>query len=148
MRYAMLFPALLLATACTVSDTDSTDKAGSDAERLTDSAWVFETVAGEALPDRVRVTLEFDAEAGRAFGLAACNRYTTGYTLDGSSFRVELLASTKMACPEPLMQAEARFFDALRSASAYGFDPEGRLLLTGSDGAISRAVAEPRDLTM
>ena len=146
MRFLALFSAALLTSACTMDDA-STRTADADPQRLTEGTWVFESIAGQPIPDRARVTLEFDADEKRAFGLAACNRYTSGYTLEAARFSLQMMASTKMACPEPLMITEDRFFDALAKVTEFAFDEDGRLQLIGSDGAVSIAISEPQGLT-
>jgi putative lipoprotein len=60
--------------------------------------------------------LTFDLD-GRIAGSAGCNRIMGGYVarMDGA-FLAGDLASTMMACPEPLMALEGSLFDALRAA--------------------------------
>lgn len=111
---------------------------------LTASTWVFETVAGEPLPDRARVSMSFDVDAGRVFGSAGCNRYHGGYSLEGDRLTIGRAATTLMACPDALMRLEDRFLDTLGNELAVVIDPEtGRLELTGPDG--SRSTAYPAE---
>ncbi len=63
------------------------------------------------VPGDVPVTLRL--EDGRAGGVAACNTYSGGYSLDGASLLFGPLASTEMACEEPRMSIEAAFLEAL-----------------------------------
>lgn len=146
MRVPALLFTLLLTSACAMDDP-STPRPGSDPERLTENTWVFESVAGEPIPDRARVTLQFDSDEKRAFGLAACNRYTAAYSLDGQAFSLQMMASTKMACPEPLMNTEDRFLGALRQVTGYAIDADGRLRLSGPDGTLATGTAEPQNQT-
>ncbi|MBY6203899.1 META domain-containing protein [Halomonas denitrificans] len=116
-----------------------------DPSMLDGRTWRFERVGDEAVPDDLEITLEIapgnETEAGRLVGLAACNRYTAEYSLDGSALKVGAPASTKRACPTPAMAAEARFLDALRSAATLTVDAQGRLVLTDADGR--RSIARP-----
>lgn len=145
MRFFRLRPlwaiGLLALTGCAVSPAPDAEPAASpDPERVTASTWVFETVADQPLPDRVRVTMGFDAEEGRVFGRAGCNRYTAGYTLDGESLRISVVAATKMMCPEAVMVVEDRFLKALDGLRQVRLDDAtDRLELTGVDGERSRA---------
>lgn len=138
-RTALYAVGLLGLTACQM--TPGPDAAPPlDAERLTDTTWVFETVADRPLPDRVRVTMGFDAREGRVFGRAGCNRYTASYTLDGDAFEVGVAAATKMMCPEVMMTVEDRFLEALGGFRRAAIDAAtGRLELTDEDGRRSFA---------
>jgi heat shock protein HslJ len=72
-------------------------------------------------PDSIEVTLNF--LSGRIAGKAACNRYTASIE-DGEmpgDVTVGHAASTRMACPEPLMNAETRFLRNLAQAKKVGF---------------------------
>jgi heat shock protein HslJ len=82
------------------------------------------------------ITAEFTPE-GLLSGSAGCNRYTTGFTLDGELISIEPPASTLMACNEPegVMEQEALYLQALPTAETYGF-VEGRLELRTADGAL------------
>lgn len=132
---------LLGLTACTMTpEPDAPPPL--DAERLTGTTWVFETVADRPVPDRVRVTMGFDADEMRVFGRAGCNRYTATYTLDGAAFEVGVAAATKMMCAEVMMDVEDRFLDALAGFRRAAIDAaSGRLELTAEDG--SRSFAFP-----
>ncbi|NKI34206.1 META domain-containing protein [Wenzhouxiangella sp. XN79A] len=144
-RTALLFAGLLGLSGCTMPNApDVEPDSGTDPERLTATTWVFETVADQPLPDRVRVTMGFEATEGRVFGRAGCNRYTAGYTLDGADFEVGTAAATKMMCPEAMMQVEDRFLKALDGFRRATIDPAtGRLELAGADGARSWAFPAP-----
>jgi heat shock protein HslJ len=51
---------------------------------------------------------------GQVAGNAGCNPYTGPYKLDGSSLTVGPLATTMMACAQPIMDQEAQFLAALQ----------------------------------
>ncbi len=116
-----------------------------DRSMLEGRMWRFDRVSGEPVPEGLEITLEIALESnranGRLAGLAACNRYTADFSLDGAALRVGAPASTKRACPPPAMAAEARFLDALRSALTLTIDASGRLVLTDPDGR--RSIARP-----
>lgn len=83
-------------------------------------------------PTRLRL------QDGRVWGSGGCNRLMGAYSLAGSKLRFEPpMASTMMACPEPLMSQEQAVHAALAEVASYRvaeerlelLDGEGRLLL-------------------
>ena len=126
-------------------NADNDAAAELDPSTLGGRTWRFEQVHDEAVSNDLEITLEIapgtGAEKGRLAGLAACNRYTAEFSLDGKALQVDAPASTKRACPPPAMAAEARFLDALRSAVTMTVDERGRLVLTDADGR--RSIARP-----
>ena len=62
----------------------------------------------------------FRFTAGQIAGNAGCNQITGAYRLDGTGLTIDKhLASTMMACPEPLMQQEQAVTAALARVVAY-----------------------------
>lgn len=82
------------------------------------------------------ITAQF-AEDGTLSGLAGCNNYTTGYTVDGDAMTIEPPASTKKLCPEPegVMDQEFQFLTALSTTATYLIDGT-TLTLRTADGAM------------
>jgi heat shock protein HslJ/uncharacterized lipoprotein YbaY len=97
--------------------------------------WRLEDLNRTGIIDRSRITLLL-GEDGRASGTAGCNRYTTGYELNGAVLKIdERIASTQMACvAESLMQQEQRYFELLALMHEAKIDETGALILGGSDG--------------
>lgn len=60
------------------------------------------------------ITLSFGK--GAISGNAGCNTFRGGYTVDGQSVKIGPLASTRMACPDPVLKQEREFLAALESA--------------------------------
>ena len=72
-----------------------------------------------ALPADSEITLTFDQE-GRAGGSAGCNSYGGEYQVDGQKIAILNVASTLMACDNPLiMQTESAYLAALGSAETF-----------------------------
>jgi len=67
------------------------------------------------------VTVPMDAlfEGGTVAGKSGCNTYTGSYTASGSSLKVGPLASTRMACDQVAMDAEAAYLAAMDKAATY-----------------------------
>jgi heat shock protein HslJ len=88
-----------------------------------------------ALPE-VEVTLQI--ADGQLSGSAGCNNYNatlTGSADDPSAFKVGPIATTKKACPEPIMKQEADYLTRLGQAKAWKYDAGQLALLYASDTA-------------
>ena len=109
-------------------------RGGARLRSLDGSEWQLRDFAGE--PAAAEAWIGF--KDGSAAGQGGCNRFTGGYTEAPGELAFGPLASTRMACPEPMMRTESDFFaalDATRQAVATHlllalFDADGRLLAT------------------
>ena len=101
--------------------------------------WTLVELDGEPLPDGVKPPI-LEIKEGRLSGFDGCNRYM-GKIEESTPGQVAVgpLAGTRMACPEPAMQLEQRFLDALGKATRYDF-LAGRLLLSGEDNDDQRTL--------
>jgi heat shock protein HslJ len=102
-------------------------------ERLEGSEW---GMSGEDKP-----FIQFGAN-GRVSGNSGCNRFTGAYEIaEDGSIKIGPLASTRMACPEPEMAAETKFFailDEVRSFERVG----KRLALRNTEGEVLMELAQ------
>jgi len=101
---------------------------GDPAVLLQGDDWLVTELDATPLVPRSRVTLRFDA-GGRVSGQASCNRYTASYTLTGEELRIGPAATTRMACPAPLLAQEARFLALLRAVHCFTIPSAGTLQL-------------------
>lgn len=60
-----------------------------------------------------------EAGMGTVGGVAMCNNYGGGFTIDQDALKVEALATTRMACPEDAMEAESTYLEVLEGAQSY-----------------------------
>ena len=102
-------------------------------QALTDSLWMLSELNGQApLPDTA-ITAEF-SEDGKVSGSSGCNSYTTTYSVSGKKIAFgEQVASTMMACPDPLMAQERDYVEALSSAATFEI-ADDTLTLYDADG--------------
>ncbi|MDJ0601424.1 MAG: META and DUF4377 domain-containing protein [Crocosphaera sp.] len=70
-------------------------------------------------------TLMFEKD--RLSGSGSCNRYTTGYVIQGNAMKVGLIAATRKACSEDIMNQETLFLSALEGAKLYSINAKGQL---------------------
>jgi putative lipoprotein len=89
---------------------------------LPGSSWVLEDLAGTAVVQRGRATLEFDA-AARVLGSGSCNRFSGPATIRGDSISFGPLLLTEMACAEQaLTDQETRYLAALGGAERWAVE--------------------------
>ncbi|MGR3462533.1 MAG: META domain-containing protein [Roseovarius sp.] len=105
---------------------------GDPADLLTGGAWQVTALGDATLIEPERLSLNF-LDAGRVAGSGGCNRIAGGFSLSGEGLRLGPMASTMMACPEPLMEQERRMLDALEQVMAFDVDARGRLQLLAED---------------
>jgi heat shock protein HslJ len=86
-----------------------------------------------ALAD-VKVTAIF-GDHGRVSGSGGCNTYSAPYTVDGDKIRIGPAASTRKACPQPIMDQEAAYFKALESAATFKIDGDKLSMRTAEDSS-------------
>jgi len=100
-------------------------------DRLDGTSWTL--IAPVDTPDGIDITLTF-AE-GTASGYAGCNRFSASYSLDGDGLRLGPVMTTRMACDEDAMQAEAEFLSRLADTVGVEHDDDV-LALLDADGAV------------
>ena len=106
---------------------------GEPAALLEGAEWTVESLGGAGLVEGSRVTLAFGAD-GRVSGSASCNGFTGAYALTGEGLSIGNVATTRKACPPPLMEQEAAFLAALGTVQRFEITPEGKLALLAEDG--------------
>lgn len=157
MRHGALLAGLLclgLLTACGDDDgagstTDGSDAAASNADGGASTPdvdgrdFVSSATEGHDLVpgSEIRISFQDDALSVNA----GCNTMNGGYSFEGSTMRVEMLATTEMGCEEQLMAQDAFLADLLTSGPTVELDGD---LLTITSGEttltlLDRQVAEP-----
>ncbi|MCC6626153.1 MAG: META domain-containing protein [Chloroflexi bacterium] len=106
---------------------------------LTSTTWIANGINNgrggvQSLVDGTEVTATFGADS-TVTGSAGCNRFNGNYTVTGSAIKIGALATTRMACPEPVMTQEAAFLAAMQNATVYSITGD-RLELRDNDGAL------------
>lgn len=100
------------------------------------------------VPEGARVTLTIEEVDGRlqAGGTAACNSYGGVLQLDGTTWSLEQVAVTEMACDQPRMAAESAYLDALAQVGTWQVDGDV-LRLTGGDVRLTLVRLPPVETT-
>jgi heat shock protein HslJ len=95
----------------------------------TGRTWQLTELEGSSLVDGTVIDLTM--ADGTASGNAGCNSYTGEVTISedsGITFGSEI-ASTMMACEEPIMDQEQRYLDTLSQVTSFEMAPDELLLL-------------------
>jgi heat shock protein HslJ len=110
-----------------------------DTPELNSTAWVLTALPGQTLLPDASVTARF--EGGRVQGTDGCNRYSSPYTLDGSTLQVGPRGiSTQMACAPAVMKQAEAFMSALAGARTYRI-AAGELQLLTAGGTVLATLA-------
>jgi heat shock protein HslJ len=139
MRLVLAAAALAIVTACAPSEAPKPASAApTDGAALGGGEWQVFEINGAGIVAGSKPTITF--EEGRVFGAGSCNRFMGGYAVspDGLKLEMSQMASTMMACPEPLMQQEGAFLGTLGTVTGYEL-AGGVLTLKGADGKTIRA---------
>lgn len=144
MRYHLLAAAgLAFATMTGCASTSTPEPAPAPAAptggaALAGPEWSVFEINGAGIVADSKPTINF--EEGRVFGAGSCNRFMGGYTLSADGLKLEMsqMASTMMACPEPLMRQEGAYLKTLGAVTAYSV-ADGVLTLKTPDGQTIRA---------
>jgi heat shock protein HslJ len=111
--------------------------------------FVSTDVEGYPLVDGTTIRLTFtDGSLGINAG---CNSISGGYSVEGTTLRVDMLATTEMACEPELMAQDRWITDIVQLEPQLALDGD-TLTITGAGGAVitlvDRTVADPdRELT-
>ena len=127
----MILSALLLVTACQPVMAPMDD----GASQLAGTSWILTESGGEAIPAGVTVTATF-GEDGSLSGKSGCNNYNTSYEVDGQSLTISpQIMTTMMMCPDPAMQVEMAYTQALPNVASYEISGD-TLVLSDASGAV------------
>lgn len=104
---------------------------GAAPDPLRGTSWLLEDIGGSGVIDNAQATLEFP-QPGKVAGRGSCNRFFGTVDVTRESIAFGPLGSTRMACPEAVMNQEAKYLKALQDAERYALD--GPFLLIHARG--------------
>ena len=88
------------------------------AKSLVGSEWLLEDLGGLGVIDNIQATLTFP-EASKVAGNASCNRFFSPAEMSGDAIKLGPLASSRMMCPEAVMNQEMKYMNALQTAEHF-----------------------------
>ena len=95
--------------------------------------------------DGTEVTAVFGAD-GQLSGSAGCNTYNAPYTVDGEKITIGAPATTRMMCPQPIMEQEAQYLAAIQLAATYNVQGS-RLDLRSAEDALQATYTQQPAVT-
>jgi heat shock protein HslJ len=99
---------------------------------LDGTSWVLASIPEKTLANGSPATISFSE--GRASGTDGCNRFTMGFTTNGSQIQFPTQpAGTLMACPPGVQEQAQWFIQAVTSAQSFHV-ADGRLTLLDANG--------------
>jgi heat shock protein HslJ len=112
---------------------------------LSKSEWLLNDLSGSVLVDNVQATLAFPEE-GKVAGNGSCNRFSGPVEIKGHAIKLGPLASTRMACPEPVMNQETKYLQKLPAAERFEWkDPFLFIYCKGSEKPLRFTRMTPRN---
>ena len=135
----MRFPARLalpvLATALLAGALSACGSGISLDEPIEGPVWRLVQLGNEPVAPGGEAQVQFDRNSGRVSGSGGCNRVSGSFTRSGVALRIGQLASTRMACADPVRGAnEAQFVSALQATASYRLAGPGQLALLDASG--------------
>lgn len=110
--------------------------------------WQLRELDGKQLatPKGQRPAFVLTSDGDRITGSGGCNRLMGAYQTDGSTLRFKGVATTMMACADPVMSQERKFLAALNSTASYRISGKILELLNAQGEVVARlhAVTEKR----
>ena len=85
---------------------------------LSNGEWLLEDLSGSGVLDNVQATLTFP-EPGKVAGHGSCNRFFGPAEIHGDAIKLGPLGSSRMACPEAVMNQETKYLAALQAAERF-----------------------------
>jgi heat shock protein HslJ len=93
------------------------------------------------------VTAVFD-KGGNITGFSGCNQYLATYLVTGTNMSITPPASTRMACPAPVMQQESRYLELLTNVASWSNSPADTLTLYDRSGSAVLVYKHPVDVSV
>jgi heat shock protein HslJ len=112
-----------------------------DPSVLGGTSWKAVLVGGQPPVAGREPTASFTPD--RVQGTTGCNQYGGSYTQTGDAIEFRAMMMTLMACEDDVSIVEGRFNAAMNGATTAFMDSTGRLIIDGTDGAVTfEAVVE------
>jgi heat shock protein HslJ len=103
---------------------------------LSNSEWLLEDLNGSSVLDNAQATLTFP-ETGKVAGNGSCNRFFGPAEINGDTIKLGPLASSRMACPQAVMNQETKYLEALQAAERFEWkDPYLLIYCKGVEKAL------------
>lgn len=136
-----LLAGIMSIAACSQEGVNSASNGGPPSIALADHHWDLTNWSGRQLLPGKTVRLDFDPPEKRFSGDSGCNRIMGSYSINGNRIQFGAgpgkVASTMMACPDPAMQFERVYMDALADVQSYRVEGDTLVLSTAKGETLS-----------
>jgi heat shock protein HslJ len=109
---------LVVSSMKEVKATSESESAKTAPFNLAGTEWLLEDLGGAGVIDNVQATLAFP-EAGKTAGNGSCNRFFGPAVITGGTIKLGPLGSTRMSCPEAVMNQETKYLEALQAGERF-----------------------------
>ena len=117
---------------------DRIEELSEEPTSLPGTTWTGIRIAGDSIPSDIDINLTFGSD-GRISGSSGCNRFFSGYSLDGRNLRIDQIGGTRRMCSEIEMLAERRFLSALERVDGWAMRNDDLILFgTGAELTFQR----------
>ena len=106
-------------------------------EDIIDKEWTLKScnVAGTVMETGQQPVVLFFNDSTNVGGSAGCNRIIGNYELKNDSLRIDIIGTSRMACPD--MEFEAKYLDIMQNPMAVKIEENGsRMILENSEEGI------------
>jgi heat shock protein HslJ len=114
---------------------------GSSGAEITGIKWRAVSVGDEAIPANSGIYILFEVD-GSIEGHAGCNGFFGSLEQRDSGVGVGPLGATRMACPEPIMNREVGFIDAVQKTASFQSTSDSLSLLNEESDVLVEFVAD------
>jgi len=142
-KLIVLFSALLVLWSC-----DQTKQVIDTAGRVQLSGtYNVSTIGGSPVTTANKPTITFTALDKGVNGSTGCNRFFGSYTLDLYALNFSEIATTEMACDQPIMDVEIAFVSALTKTGSYDIQNGILTLYSKTDRTVLLTAEKERTTT-
>jgi heat shock protein HslJ len=115
---------------------------------IKDVWWRAADIGGRGIVASVDVKLMFGSD-GKITGKSGCNNYSVSYALTGTNLKVyPPMIGTRMMCAADVMAQETLFQNLLGEATGAAILPNGKMLVTGPNGAMRFVIGSNAPITI
>jgi len=128
MQTQKMLVVLMTVVGLTLASCTTSTPLADTVESVQNTRWSLVTLPDQPLVTDTLITLNFDTN--KITGSDGCNRYNASYTLNSDKLNINKnVATTMMACPEPIMRQASGYLNALTQATGYKIKGEQLTLL-------------------
>jgi len=144
--FVLVLVVSLVMAACTPTSPSKEISTSRPMMTLDGTGWLLSELNNQAVLPGTQPSLFFEKDS--LHGSDGCNQFSGSYTTDGKRITIgEDIASTMMACEEPIMQQASAYITALTQAATYRVTNQELILLDASGKTLVNFTPQNRELS-